>query len=148
MKLKDNLKKVAVELQCEETHTPRISPKLGLLGFLGFLGFFGIYTYQAVGQYFPFLFFVFFGFFGFFYDGKMSRTLRDERFKHNELRAKAKSRGIGFGLTYVCLIVVCAGNRSHSMESDFLFLLIALSLICGLTIFLNEYLLYRYDNEE
>lgn len=68
--------------------TRRLSPKFGLLGFLGFAGFAGFWSYGALGDLTPFAFFAFFGFFGFFFEGKMSNTLMDERYKENAVRAE------------------------------------------------------------
>ena len=64
-----------------------VNPRLGLLGLLGFLGFLGFWTYRTDGSIFPFGFFLFFGFFGFFFEGKLSGTLMDERYRENQLRA-------------------------------------------------------------
>ena len=129
-------------------YTRKINPILGLLGFLGFFGFFGIFTYTTTGDYFPFAFFGFFGFFGFFFEGKRSNTLMDERYQLNILKAKAKAYQIGCSLTFACLILCCSGIFKMSVETAFLFLIISLSLIYGLTIFLYQYLLYHYDSEE
>ena len=85
--------------QIEKTNTTRkLNPKLGLLGFLGFLGFAGIWTYTIDGSVFPFVFFLFFGFFGFYYEGKMSGTFMDERFKENSIRANLKASNITFSI--------------------------------------------------
>ena len=78
--------------------TRRLSPKLGFLGFCGFLGFAGFWTYGAMGDLTGFIFFAFFGFFGFFFEGKMSNTLMDERYKENAVRAELKALRIGFGI--------------------------------------------------
>ena len=67
--------------QAEAKTTRKLNPKLGLLGFAGFFGFLGFWTYSAFHAVSPFVFFAFFGFFGFFYEGKMSNTLIDERYK-------------------------------------------------------------------
>ena len=56
---------------------------------LGFAGFLGFWTYRVDQTIFPFVFFVFFGFFGFFYEGKMSNTLIDERYKESKMRAQS-----------------------------------------------------------
>ena len=70
----------------EARFTRKLNPKLGLLGFLGFLGFGGFWTFSYDGSIFPFVFFLFFGFFGFYYEGKMSGTFMDERFRENAVR--------------------------------------------------------------
>ena len=63
--------------------TRKLNPKMGFLGFFGFMGFMGFWTYSTEKGIFPFTYFMFFGFFGFFYEGKMSNTFMDERFKEN-----------------------------------------------------------------
>ena len=69
--------------------TRTVNPKLGSLGSFGFAGFLGFWTYRVDQAIFPFVFFVFFGFFGFFYEGKMSNTLIDERYKESKMRAQS-----------------------------------------------------------
>lgn len=76
--------------------TRKLNPKLGLLGVLGLAGLAGFYTYPVYGLYFPFGFFAFFGFFGFFFEGKMSNTLMDERFRDNAAKAELKAYRTGF----------------------------------------------------
>ena len=126
--------------------TRRLSPKLGLLGFLGFLGFAGFVTYPANGSVFPFVFFVFFGFFGFYYEGKMSQTLMDERFRENAARANLRASNIAFTLLFIALIAVGQGHLLSNPAYSLIALLIALSLVLALRLFLGEYLLYRYDH--
>ena len=53
------------------------------------LGFLGFWTYRVDLTIFPFGFIVFIGFFGIFYEGKMSNTLIDERYKDSKMRAKS-----------------------------------------------------------
>lgn len=137
---------MVVKREGRRTGRPRkISPKLGYLGFLGFAGFAGIGTYLSQGPIFPFVFFVFFGFFGFFYEGKMSNILADERFLKNRREAELKALRVGYRLTFLLVILVgMAGNRV-SADIGAVLLISGISLICGLVTFLNEYLLYRYD---
>ena len=80
----------------QNTRTRRINPRLGWLGLLGLLGILGFFT----GEGFLFLFFWFFGFFGFFYEGKLSNTLRDERFILNQQRACSHRRPAPFPLLF------------------------------------------------
>ena len=125
--------------------TRKINPKFGYLGFLGFMGFLGFWTYLVYGMIFPFVFFVFFGFFGFFYEGKMSNILADERFQQNRREAELKALRVGYSLTF--LLVLLVGMTGSHVSSGVVALLLTcgISLICGLVQFLNEYLLYRYD---
>ena len=83
--------------------TRRLSPKLGFLGFCGFLGFAGFWTYGALGDLSGFIFFAFFGFFGFFFEGKMSNTLMDERYRENVVRAELKAHRVGFSIIILLL---------------------------------------------
>ncbi len=135
--------------QAEETGaTRKINPKLGCLGVLGFLGFTGFWTYSVDGAVFPFAFFLFFGFFGFYYEGKMSGTFMDERFRENIARAKLKAYKITFGVMLIALIILCQGKIFGNLEYTLIASIITLSLALALGIFLSEYLLYRYDHDD
>ena len=135
--------------QAEETGIARkINPKLGCLGVLGFLGFAGFWTYSVDGTVFPFVFFLFFGFFGFYYEGKMSGTFMDERFRENIARAKLKAYKITFGAMLLALIILCQGKLFGNLEYTLIAFIITLSLALALGIFLSEYLLYRYDHDD
>ena len=135
--------------QAKETDvTRKINPKLGCLGVLGFLGFAGFWTYPVDGTVFPFAFFLFFGFFGFYYEGKMSGTFMDERFRENIARAKLKAYRITFGVMLVPLIILCQGKLFGNLEYTLIAAIIILSLALGLGIFLSEYLLFRYDHDD
>ena len=126
--------------------TRRLSPKLGFLGFFGFLGFAGFWTYGAMGDLTGFMFFAFFGFFGFFFEGKMSNTLMDERFQENVRRAKLDAYKLGIEI--VLLLVIANGLIDCSPELRASVMLVVLSLTMGLVLFLQEYLLYRYDQQD
>lgn len=135
--------------QAEKTGiTRKINPKLGCLGVLGFLGFAGFWTYSVDGTVFPFAFFLFFGFFGFYYEGKMSGTFMDERFRENIARAKLKAYKITFGVMLIALIILCQGKLFGNLEYTLIASIITLSLALVLGIFLSEYLLYRYDHDD
>ncbi len=133
--------------QAEETAiTRKINPRLGFLGILGFLGFAGFWTYPVDGTIFPFAFFLFFGFFGFYYEGRMSGTFMDERFRENIARAKLKAYRITFGVMLVALVILCQGKLFGNLEYTLIAAIITLSLALASGIFLSEYLLYRYDH--
>ena len=135
--------------QAKETDvTRKINPKLGCLGVLGFLGFAGFWTYSVDGTVFPFVFFLFFGFFGFYYEGKMSGTFMDERFRENIARAKLKAYKITFGVMLIALIILCQGKLFGNLEYTLIAAIITFSLAFALGIFLSEYLLYRYDHDD
>lgn len=127
--------------------TRRLSPKFGLLGLLGFFGFGGFWSYGALGDMTPFVFFAFFGFFGFFFEGKMSNTLMDERFQENAAKAELKAYRTGF--TAIFLLLILAGQTSRFRAEIIAPMLVAgIALILALTMFLSEYLLYRYDHDD
>ncbi len=123
--------------------TRKLNPKLGFLGILGFAGFLGFYTYINFGEYFPFCFFGFFGFFGFFFEGRMSNTFMDERFRENALRAERDACRTGIIILFFLLLIAGQGRVPASFTLPAL--LIGISLDLALTLFLSVYLLYRYD---
>ncbi len=132
----------------ETNITRNISPKLGFLGLFGFLGFTGFFTYPIDGTVFPFMFFLFFGFFGFFFEGKMSGTFMDERFRENAVRAQLAACKTTFTITFLALILLCRGKLFGSLEYTLIAVIIVLSLALACGLFLSEYLLYRYDHDD
>lgn len=132
-----------------ETQTTRsISPKFGFLGFLGFLGFMGFWTYSQNKDIGPFMYFLFFGFFGFFYEGKLSNTFMDERFKENALKAQVTSLKISFSIIIAAFVILSQGALFGNLEYNLLAAMVIVFLALALAIFLYEYLLYRYDHDE
>lgn len=85
------------------------------------------------------------GFFGFFYEGKMSNVLADERFRKNRREAELKALRVGYRLTFLLILLVGMTGSRVSAGIVAVLLTSGISLICGLVQFLNEYLLYRYD---
>lgn len=134
------------------THTRKINPMLGLLGLLGFFGFTGFIpeifnlTDVLTAPSF-FFFFAFFGFFGFYYEGKMSHTMIDERFQANKYRAEAVANKVCLTLVIVISILTMSMLRvnTYTMLSV---LIATIGLAFGLSVFLQQYLLYRFENEE
>ena len=122
----------------QTNRTRRLNPMLGFLGFFGFLGFIGGGWYR----------FIFFGFFGFFYEGKMSDTLMDERFRENRNKAQLTALKAAFAVIILALVFILAGESFMSLEYLFTVVYILISLSIALAIFLSEYLLYRYDHDE
>jgi len=127
-------------------HTRKLNPKMGFLGFLGFLGFAGFSTYSNSQIYFPFCFFVFFGFFGFFFEGKMSNTFMDERYRENILHAQRDAYRVGITVLFLLLVITAQSSMSASLVLPAL--LIGISLDLALTLFLSVFLLYRYDHDD
>ncbi|MGL4346038.1 MAG: DUF3796 domain-containing protein [Cellulosilyticaceae bacterium] len=126
------------------TYTRKINPLLGLLGFAGFLGFLGFLPPLGEIQ-FGFFFFSFFGFFGFYYEGKMSNTLIDERFQFNAYRANAIANKTG--LVFIIFATIGIALRLQTASTTLSFLIAVIGLAFGLSIFLQQYLLYRFENE-
>lgn len=136
----------AQQRQSRETgRTRRINPKLGLLGLCGFLGFAGFWSYGALDTPAPFCFFVFFGFFGFYFEGKMSDILMDERYKENA--ARAQQTAYKTGMTIIFLLLILSGHGGAA-KLTVAVLMAGISLALALTLFLNDYLLYRYDHDD
>lgn len=129
-------------------HTRKISPALGFAGFLGFLGFLGIWTYKTYHEITPFFFFSFFGFFGFYFEGKLSNTLMDERFREDYIRAKLNAYKTGFTVMFIGVFLGAKVLIDENLEAFSIFMVIIFSLVAALIIFLSEYLLYRYDHDE
>lgn len=128
--------------------TRKLNPHFGWFGFAGLFGFIGIPAYMLQQQVWPFFFFVFFGFFGFFYEGKLSSTLMDERFKEEQSRASLKAYKTGFGLLWLVTWLTGITGSHLSAGSVAVIFSVASSLIIALVLFLSNYLLYKYDTEE
>lgn len=128
--------------------TRTVNPKLGFLGFLGFVGFLGFWTYNMDKTIFPFVFFMFFGFFGFFYEGKMSNTYIDERYKENKMKAGMTANRIALTIIFLAVLILGQGKFMGNLEYTLITLIIVIALSIALGIFLSEYLLYRYDHDD
>lgn len=128
--------------------TRTISPKMGFLGFLGFAGFLGFWTYSMDKIIFPFVFFMFFGYFGFFYEGKMSNTFMDERYKENKNKAHLTANKTALTIIFLAMLILGQGMFMGNPEYTLIALIIVISLSIALEVFLSEYLLYRYDYDE
>lgn len=128
--------------------TRTVNPKLGFLGLFGFAGFLGFWTYRVDQTIFPFVFFLFFGFFGFFYEGKMSNTLIDERYKENKMKAQSVANKTSLSIIFLAILILGQGKLMDNLEYTLIALVIVIALSIALEIFLSEYLLYHYDNDE
>lgn len=131
-----------------EQSTRVVNPKLGFLGFLGFAGFLGFLSYSTDKTIFPFVFFTFFGFFGFFYEGKMSHTFMDERYKENQRKAHLAANQTAIAIDFLALLVLGQRPIMGNLEYNLIALITVVSLSIALEVFLYEYLLYRYDHDE
>ena len=135
-------------LQGQPGYTRHLDPRMGLFGLFGFLGFLGFWTYATQRVIFPFFFFIFFGFFGFYYEGKLSDTLADEMFEEHRLKAQLKAYKIGMSLIFLMLWLVGFGLFSQQLDYVAIYLTIGISLAYAVTVFMSEYLLYRYERQE
>lgn len=134
------------ELTSQSTRT--INPKLGFLGLFGFAGFLGFWTYSIDKTIFPFVFFLFFGFFGFYYEGKMSNTFIDERYKENKMKAQSVASKTSMSIIFLAILILGQERLISNLEYTLIALVIVVALSIALEIFLSEYLLYHYDSEE
>lgn len=135
------------------THTRQVNPKLGFLGLLGFLGFTGflpkLFNLQN-GDTMPifFFFFSFFGFFSFYYEGRMSNVLIDERFESNLYHASAIANKTALililGISIFTMTILSISNPYNMLS----ILIATIGFSFGLSIFLQQYLLYRLENGE
>lgn len=127
------------------THTRKTPPSLGLLGLLGFLG---PILYIQTSDVTSLIFLAFFGFTGFYFEGKLSGTLKDERFKFNEYQATAVAGKVNsLGMVFI-LIITVNYIFPKGVELAFTFLITCLSLLWGFHLFLQGFLLYYYENKE
>ena len=131
----------------DAAYTRRVDPRLGWLGLLGFLGFGGFWTYGFNKTVFPVLFFLFFGSFGFFYEGRLSHTFMDERFRENQMKAQLAASRTALGIIFLATVLLGRTQLMDNLEHTFIAYLIAVSLALALWLFLSEYLLYHYDQD-
>ena len=129
----------------DTTRTRKISPWLGLLGLLGFIS---PILYIELSNPNALLFLGFFGFLGFYFEGKMSNTLRDERFQYNEQRAVATASQITHVSMAFILIITVNWVSQRGIEIAYTFLVAALALLWALQLSLPLGLLYYYENKE
>ncbi len=128
--------------------TRRINPKYGFFGFFGLFGFMGFWTYRVDKTIFPFVFFLFFGFFGLFYEGKLSGTFMDERFRENQMKAHMKANQTAIKIIFLATLVLGQGKLIGNLEYTLIAFVIIVALSLALETFLGEYLLYRYDHDD
>lgn len=129
----------------KENITRKISPWLGLLGFMGILG---PICYKLTNDPTALIFIAFFGFFGFYFEGKMSGTLMDERFKYNQQRAAAVAGKVNsLGMVFALIITANYVSRM-GIDVAYTFLIGSLASMWGLQILLQGFLLYHYENQE
>ncbi len=117
------------------THTREINPWLGLFGFLGFLPLFTNVTGMAYG---------FIMFFSLYFEGKMSGTLKDERYIANKLKAESSAADIAFIGIAIVLVAANQGFFITEMEQ----VVSALAIIYGGGQVLRKAILYILETME
>ena len=91
---------------------------------------------------------MFFGFFGFFYEGKLSNTLMDERYRENQMRARSVASQTALSIIFLATLILGQGRLIGNLEHAFVAYVSVVSLAFALELFLSEFLLYRYDHDE
>ena len=135
------------DLVKNQKYTRKLNTSMGCLGFLGFLGCLGFSQYDVFEQIpFAFIFFAFFAFFGFYFEGKMSNTLMDERYLYNRAKAEAISSKIFMVVVYISTVLVAVFSNSIMASTGLLIAIIGFSF--GISGFLSQYLLYKFDKGE
>lgn len=117
-------------------------------GWLGFLGFMGPIIYSFIGWSGSLAFLVFFGFFAFYFEGKMSNTLRDERFIENERRAERIAYRIGIMIIFLALIGCINWIEPYGYKAAYTFLITIIALDWAVVLNLSYGLLYYWDKKE
>ena len=120
----------------------------GIFRLIRFCRIFRILDLPRRPDHFPLRVFVFFGFFGFFYEGKMSNTLLDERYKENKMRAQSTANKTALSIIFFAILILGQGRLMGCLEYTLIALVIVTALSIALELFLSEYLLYHYDHDE
>ncbi len=130
------------------THTPKINPLIGLLGCIGFVGFIPLIIEVPDPSPFDFTFFAFFGLFGFYYTAKMSNTLIDERYIANQLRATTIANRIASAIIIAGVLFISNLENSVELYTVTSLLITVIALAFSLSLFLQQFLLYKFETEE
>lgn len=126
-------------------YTRKVSPLLCILGVLGVVG---PIAYYFTGETYTLGFMLFFGFFSFFFEGKMSNQLIDERFKENSMKASSIAFKTGLVMIFLSLLISIQYLESISLKLAYHFLVGAASLTWGITLTLQQYLVYKFDQRD
>lgn len=116
-----------------------------ILGFCGLLGLIGPIAYNYTKEPFMICFIAFIGFFGFFFENKIPYDRKNEKFIVNENKARIFSTRFALMAIIFCMII--SFNISN-VKSAYIFLIGAISVIWGLVVLANQYLLYRFMKQE
>lgn len=72
----------------------------------------------------------------------------DERYRENRAKARLKANGIAIDIIFIALLAVGSGKFAGSLEITLIAFVIAAAFAIALSVFLGEYLLYRYDHDD
>ncbi len=78
----------------------------------------------------------------------MSNTFIDERYKENKMKAQSVANKTSLSIIFLAILILGQGKLMDSLEYTLIALVIVVALSLALEIFLSEYLLYHYDNDE
>lgn len=78
----------------------------------------------------------------------MSNTLIDERYKENKMKAQSVANRTSLSIIFLAILILGQGKLMDNLEYTLIALVIVIALSIALEIFLSEYLLYHYDNDE
>lgn len=78
----------------------------------------------------------------------MSNTLIDERYKENKMKAQSVANKTSLSIIFLAILILGQGKLMDNLEYTLIALVIVIALSIALEIFLGEYLLYHYDNDE
>ena len=72
----------------------------------------------------------------------------DERFQQEAARAERRAYRVSNAIMFLGLVLLCRGRLLGNLEHTLVAVVIVFSLAFALQIFLREYLLYHYDQDE
>lgn len=78
----------------------------------------------------------------------MSNTFQDERYMENKIKAQLTANKTALIIIFIATLILGQGKLMGNLEYTLIALVIVMALSLALELFLQEYLLYRYDNDE
>ena len=71
-----------------------------------------------------------------------------ERYKENKMKAQSVANKTSLSIIFLAILILGQGKLMDNLEYTLIALVIVIALSIALEIFLSEYLLYHYDNDE
>ena len=71
-----------------------------------------------------------------------------ERYKENKMKAQSVANKTSLSIIFLAILILGQGKLMDNLEYTLIALVIVIALSIALEIFLGEYLLYHYDNDE